>query len=47
LGTNLEELHTPTLTPKKLERDNGDKNKLELNTMLYKNKAYQEVNNVF
>jgi hypothetical protein len=27
LSTNLEELHTPTLTPKKPKRDGGDKKK--------------------
>jgi len=27
LGTNLKELHTPKLTPKKLKGDGGDKKK--------------------
>ncbi len=38
LGTDLEELYTPTSTPKKLERDSGDrKKKLKLDKVLYKN----------
>jgi len=40
LATNLEELHTPKSTPKKLEGDGGDmKKKLEFNMVLYENKA--------
>jgi hypothetical protein len=27
LGTNLEDLHTPTIIPKKPKRDGGDKKK--------------------
>jgi hypothetical protein len=40
LGTNLEELHAPTLTPKKPEGDGGDKKKkLEFDKVFYNNKA--------
>jgi hypothetical protein len=38
LGTKKQELHTPTLTPKKLKKDNGDKKKkLELDKMICDN----------
>jgi hypothetical protein len=48
LGTNPEELHTPTSTPKKPKKDGGDmKEKLELDKMLCENKAWQEVDIVF
>jgi hypothetical protein len=40
LGTNPKELHTPTSTPKKLERNNGDnKKKLEFDKVFYENEA--------
>jgi hypothetical protein len=40
LGTNTEELHTPTSTPRKPKGNSGDrKKKLELDRVLYKNKA--------
>jgi hypothetical protein len=29
LGTNIKELHTPTSTPKKLEENDVDKNKIK------------------
>ncbi len=29
LGTNIEKLHTPTSTPKKLEENDVDKNKIK------------------
>jgi hypothetical protein len=40
MGTNPEELHTPTSTPKKTKGDGGDKKKkLELDKVLCENKA--------
>jgi hypothetical protein len=48
LGINPKELHTPKSTPKKPEGDGGDmKKKLELDKVLYENKAWQEANIVF
>jgi hypothetical protein len=40
VGTNIEELHTPTSIPKKPKGDDGNrKRKLELDKVLYENKA--------
>jgi hypothetical protein len=48
LGTNPEELHTPISTPKKLEKNNGDRKKeLELDRVLCENKVWRQVDIVF
>jgi hypothetical protein len=48
LGTNPKELHTPTLTPKKLKGDGGDmKKKLELDMVFCENEAWQKNDIVF
>jgi hypothetical protein len=48
LGTNIEELHTPTSIPKKLEGDGGDRmKKIEGDKVLYNNEAWREVDIVF
>jgi hypothetical protein len=48
MGTNPEELHTPTSTPKNLEKDNEDmKKKLEFERGLCKNEVWQEAYIVF
>jgi hypothetical protein len=44
LGTNIEKLHTPTSTPKKLKGNSGDKKKkLELDKVLYENKPSEKL----
>lgn len=41
VGTNIEGLHTPTSIPKKPKGDDGNrKKKLELDKVLYENKAW-------
>jgi hypothetical protein len=48
VGTNIEELHTPTSTPKKSKGNDGNrKKKLELHKVLYKNKAWRKIDIVF
>jgi hypothetical protein len=48
LGTNTKELHTQTSTPKKLEENDGDKNKkLDLDRVFYENEALRKADTVF
>jgi hypothetical protein len=48
LGTNKEELHTPTSIAKKPEGDGGDmKKKIEGDKVLYNNEAWRKVDIMF
>jgi hypothetical protein len=47
MGTNLEELHTPKSTPKKLGDGGDKKKKLDLDNVFCENEASQEVDIMF